>query len=208
MDFRDKYFHKGNINFSVGYEGAHFKRYYIAISTDKGAANYNKYYEIDQSIYESCPSNLSVLEKIAEECVNKQRENDFFHPTGNYFDNKQYSAVQTALQWAFEKAKQENDITLILPDLLKSKLYIVVMQDKSGKKSLFTKNSPSPNRLCVTVSEDLDSLERIFWPKEEISGKNLLSLLPHDLEVIFIYGKSGNYLTREHLKLLRQKINN
>lgn len=113
------------------------------------------------------------------------------------------------LKKAFQEAREQHNIDLVLPVLQKAKLYIVGARDGAGKdvaERYFLTPSPNRERFCVTVSESLDNLKSISWPKFEVTGAQLLKELPPAVEIVVIYQDGGDYLPREHLEWYRQVL--
>jgi hypothetical protein len=85
---------------------------------------------------------------------------------------------------------------------LKTRFFALV-RDKSKLKEYYLVSSPQAGPICVTVSENLDNLQRINWPKVEVTGADLLKELPPETEIVITYADGGNYLSKEELKWLR-----
>lgn len=113
--------------------------------------------------------------------------------------------MDSPLKLAFQRARAENNIDLVLPVLLKSQLFIVTGgQSESG--DFYLVPSPRRDRLCVTVAERVKDLQKIAWPKSQVSGEHLLRSLPANVEVIVVYSDGGDYITREHLQWYRSQL--
>jgi hypothetical protein len=110
------------------------------------------------------------------------------------------------LKPAFQQARAERNIDLVLPLLKAATLYVVVgAQAKPGEKpEWFLTPSPTKDRLCVTVSETEAALAKIKWPKHKLSGAQLLEALPRGIEIVIVYGDGADYITREHLAWYRK----
>jgi hypothetical protein len=114
-------------------------------------------------------------------------------------------ATMTPLKAAFERARLAQNIDLVLPALRTAELYVVVAKDPaSGEELFFLTPSPKKDRMAVTVSESLDSLQKISWPKRKITGAQLLSELQPGQEIVIVYPDGGDYVTREQLEWFKQ----
>lgn len=109
------------------------------------------------------------------------------------------------LKPVFQQSRMEKNIDLVLPVFLKSRLYIVT-GGKPETKDYFLVPSPNKDRLCVTVSEDIDNLKNIGWPKIEVTGERLVKELPPGIEIVIVYKDGGDYISREHLQWYRSII--
>ena len=87
----------------------------------------------------------------------------------------------TPLKDAFELARLAGNIDLVLPAFRKAELYVIVRPDPvdPGKQVFFLVPSPK-GRQSVTVSESLDTLQSVSWPKRRMTGAQLLAELPPD----------------------------
>lgn len=110
------------------------------------------------------------------------------------------------LKTAFQQARAERNIDVILPVLKASTLHVVVGSPPLPGKApeWFFTESPTKGRLCVTVSESLADLEKIAWPKVRLSGEEPLQLLPRAIEIVIVYADGGDYVNREQLDWYRQ----
>ena len=106
------------------------------------------------------------------------------------------------LKLAFQQSRAEKNIDLVLPIFLKSRLYIVT-GGQTNTNDYFLVSSPNKDRLCVTVSESVDNLNNISWPKIEVSGEKLIKELPAGIEIVIVYKDGGDYITREQLQWYR-----
>jgi len=61
-----------------------------------------------------------------------------------------------------------------------------------------------PTDYCVTVSESESALARIKWPKQKLTGEQLLGALPPGIEIVVVYAEGGDYITREQLDWYRK----
>jgi len=116
-----------------------------------------------------------------------------------------FIAPLTLLKHAFQQSRLENNIELILPELLRAQLHVVI-GGQSEQTDLFLVPSPNPERLCVTVAEDLDFLAGIAYPKMPVTGQQLIDTLPPAIEIIILHGDGANYLTREQLAWYRRML--
>jgi fimbrial chaperone protein len=105
----------------------------------------------------------------------------------------------TALKRAFEESRSQKNIELVLPVFLNSSLFIIT----GGENDYFLVKSPNNERFCVTVSENLNNLTAVEWPKIQISGETLLRNLPEGIEIVITYKDGGDYITREQLAWYR-----
>ena len=110
------------------------------------------------------------------------------------------------LQIAFQQARAQRNIDLVLPTLKAAALYVVVgSEPQEGQKpEWFLTASPTKGRFCVTASEIEAALAKIRWPKLKVSGVQLLETLPVGIEIVIVYGDGGDYITREQLAWYRQ----
>ena len=115
------------------------------------------------------------------------------------------AAAMSSLKDAFARARDAQNIDLVLPVLRKAELYVVVADDPdSGKQLFFLTPSPKPDRMAVTVSESLDALQKVSWPKRRMTGAQLLSELQPGQEIVIVYPDGGDYVTREQLEWFKQ----
>ena len=120
-------------------------------------------------------------------------------------DPAKESATMTPLKSAFERARLAQNIDLVLPALRTAELYVVVAQDPaSGKELFFLTPSPKAGRMAVTVSESLDSLQKVQWPKRKLTGAQLMAELQPGQEIVIVYPDGGDYVTREQLEWFKQ----
>jgi hypothetical protein len=116
-------------------------------------------------------------------------------------------AYMSALKPAFQHARDQRNIDLVLPALKEARLHVVVGTDpQTGQKpEWFLTASPMKERYCVTVSESEAALAQIPWPRVTLSGEQLLAALPPGIEIVIIYADGGgDYLNREQLAWYRQ----
>jgi len=108
--------------------------------------------------------------------------------------------MASPLKLAFQQARAERNIDLVLPALKTATLYVVVgSQPAHGQApEWFLTESPTKGRYCVTASETEAALAGVPRPKLRISGARLLETLPPGIEVILVYPDGGDYVTREH----------
>jgi len=114
--------------------------------------------------------------------------------------------TMTPLKVAFQESRDQKNIDIVLPPLLKSELYVIVAETKTNEFDFFYARSPKPDRFCVTVAENEDTLSSVKWPKRRISGEQLLRELPGAIEIIVTYKDGGDYITREHLQWYRKQL--
>ena len=118
--------------------------------------------------------------------------------------------ASTGLKAAFERARAQGNIDLVLAPLLAAKLYVVGKEfPDSPKPQFYAVPSPAPNRICVTASESSDALAGL--PEVvlmKMTGRELLDTLEPFLELMILYESGGSgggeYLTREHLEWFRE----
>lgn len=110
------------------------------------------------------------------------------------------------LQLAFQQARAQCNIDLVLPVLKVASLYVVIgSETKQGQvPEWFLTESPTKGRFCVSASETEAALARVPRPKLKISGAQLLEALPPGIEVLIVYPDGGDYISREHLSWYRQ----
>lgn len=111
----------------------------------------------------------------------------------------------SALKLAFQQARVEKNIDLVLPAFLKAHFYIVT-GGQVGTNDYFLVRSPNKERFCVTVSENIENLSNISWPKIEVSGEKLIKELPPGIEIVIVYKDGGDYISREHLQWYRTPL--
>ena len=113
--------------------------------------------------------------------------------------------TDTALKLAFQQSRAEKNIDIVLPVFLKSRLYIVThSSDKANDYYLVA--SPDKSRMCVTVAEDVESLQKIKFPKVEITGEQLIKSLSPEIEIVIVYKDGGDYIPREQLQWYRGNL--
>lgn len=112
----------------------------------------------------------------------------------------------TPLQEAFKNVREQRNIDLVLPALLKSDLYVITAETEPGRFDYFYTKSPNPERFCVTVAENESTLASIEWPKRKMTGRQLLAELPESIEIIVTYKDGGDYIPREYLQWYRQQL--
>ncbi len=110
------------------------------------------------------------------------------------------------LKLAFQQARAQRNIDLVLPVLKAATLYVVVgSEPQPGRKpEWFLTESPTKGRFCVTVSESEESLAKIRWPKVKLSGEQLLAVLQPGIEIVIVYADGGDYINREQLAWYRE----
>ncbi|WP_148040987.1 hypothetical protein [Montanilutibacter psychrotolerans] len=111
------------------------------------------------------------------------------------------------LKMAFQRSREQRNIDLVWAVLRETKLFVVVAADPSTtdqKECYFLTKSPNPDRWCVTVSERHDALDKVPWPKKEISGQELMRDIEPAIEIVVVYPDGGDYITREQLEWYRQ----
>jgi hypothetical protein len=116
-------------------------------------------------------------------------------------------ATMTTLKEAFENARLAGDLDMMLPEFRKAELYVIVEPDPADptKQTFVMTPSPKPDRQAVTVSESLDTLKKVAFPKRKMTGAQLMAELKPDQEIVIAYPDGGDYLTREQLTYLRQQ---
>jgi len=114
-------------------------------------------------------------------------------------------ADDSPLKAAFQQSRAQRNIDLVLPVFLKSRLFIVT-GGKTASQDYFLVSSPNKDRFCVTVSENVDNLQKINWPKVEVTGEQLIKSLPAGIEIVVVYKDGGDYVTREHLQWYRSLL--
>ena len=112
----------------------------------------------------------------------------------------------SSLKLAFQQARAQRNIDLVLPVLKAATLYVVVgSQPEPGvTPEWFLTESPTKGRYCVTASETEGALARVQWPKLKLSGAQLLESLTPGIEILIVYPEGGDYLTREQLDWYRR----
>jgi hypothetical protein len=81
MNFKDIIISKKE-RFSIGLEEDSGK-FYISIPVSNGLVDYEEYYEIDKSIYESYPDNLEKIIKLVDKYRKQEKDEDLFLEPGN-----------------------------------------------------------------------------------------------------------------------------
>ena len=114
-------------------------------------------------------------------------------------------ASQSALKAAFERARQAQNIDLVLPALRAAQLYVIVRPDADdpNKQTLYLVPSPK-GRPAVTVSESLETLQKVQWPKRRITGRELMAELQSGQEIVIAYPDGGDHVTSEQLEWFKQ----
>lgn len=115
------------------------------------------------------------------------------------------SDAPISLKVAFALSRESGNIDVVLPALRASKLFVVVgeLRPAGRQPEFFLTPSPQRDRMCVTVSEIESNLARVQWPKQQISGADLLEVLPPALEIVVVHEDGGDYVTREQLAWFR-----
>jgi len=114
---------------------------------------------------------------------------------------------ESPLKEAFRRARDQRNIDLILPVFQQTQLFVVAGSEglPNDLNDLFLVPSPGGNgRMCVTVSEQLEWLSKVKWPKRSTTGERLLDVLPPGLEITVVYADGGDFITREHREWYRQ----
>lgn len=102
---------------------------------------------------------------------------------------------------AFERARQAQNIDLVLPVLRAAQLYVIVRPDPKNPRKQALYLVPSPKgRPSVTVSESLETLQNVPWPKRRITGRQLMAELQPGQEIVIAYPDGGDHVTREQLE--------
>lgn len=112
----------------------------------------------------------------------------------------------TCLKEAFQQAREQQNIDLILPVLVRSELYVIVAETTPGDFDFVYTRSPQPDRFCVTVAENEAILASVKWPKLKISGEQLIFNLRDSDEILITYQEGGDYITKEQLQWFRQQL--
>ncbi len=112
----------------------------------------------------------------------------------------------TPLKEAFQNSREQKNIALILPTFLKSELYVITAEVEPGKFEFFYTKSPKPDRYCVTVAEEESTLASVKWPKRKMTGLQLLTELPKEIEIVVTYKDGGDYISREQLTWYKQQL--
>ena len=117
------------------------------------------------------------------------------------------AATMTPLKNAFENARLAGNLDMMLPAFRRAQLYVIVAPDPAdpGKQVFLMVPSPNKARQAVTVSESLDTLKKVEWPKRRMTGAQLMAELAPEQEIVIAYPDGGDYLTREQLDYLRQQ---
>ena len=112
------------------------------------------------------------------------------------------------LKAAFQQAREQRNIDLVLPVFKAATLYVIVGSDPSAteKPEYFLTKAPKEGRLCVTVSESEAALASVRWPKRKLTGDKLLKELPPEIEIVIAYPDGGDYLNREQLAWYREQL--
>lgn len=115
--------------------------------------------------------------------------------------------MTSPLKAAFAESRAQKNIDLVLPVWKTTPLYVVVAETRpAGKKpDFFLAAAPTPERKAITVSDKLENLAKITWPKQMLTGAEILEHLAPDFEVIVVHDDGGDYLTREQLAWFRSK---
>jgi hypothetical protein len=116
----------------------------------------------------------------------------------------------TALKKAFELARAEGNIDVVVDPLLAADLYVVGKEfPDSAKPQFYAVPSPAPNRICVTASESSEALAGLpDVVLMQMTGRELLDSLEPFLELMIVYDNGGGeYLSREHLDWFRELRN-
>ncbi len=110
--------------------------------------------------------------------------------------------MPTPLQLAFAGSRKEEDIGLVLPVLIECQLYVVGKLIQ-GEWQFFSKASPQPERLCITVSESKEALASFNVESnvelKEFSGLDLLKEMPKGQEIVVCYDDGGDYISHDHI---------
>src|SRR2546430_15812935 len=114
--------------------------------------------------------------------------------------------MMTALKKAFERSRAHQNIDLVIDPFLAAELFVVAKEfPGTSKPQFYAQPSPVPNRICVTAAESSDLLAGITdVVLMKMTGRELLDALEPVLEVLIVYDKGGEYLSREQLDWLRE----
>jgi hypothetical protein len=118
-------------------------------------------------------------------------------------------AYASPLKTAFAESRANRDIVEVLPVLLAADLFVVCGTEVAPGQApdyFLTPSPPKNGRMCVTVSERVETLSTISWPKVAITGERLLRELPKAWEVVVVYPDGGDYLPSEHLAWYRDLL--
>jgi fimbrial chaperone protein len=110
---------------------------------------------------------------------------------------------QNGLKAAFQRSRVQGNIDVVWPVLKVATLYVVVAPTDQGEQWFLTR-SPNPERCCVTVAEQPDSLSTVPWPKRRILGLDLVQAIGPAHEIVVVYQDGGDYVTSEQLAWYRQ----
>jgi hypothetical protein len=114
----------------------------------------------------------------------------------------------TPLQRASELARKHQNIDLVLKPFVDAKFFVLAARfPDSAEPQFYVKSAPTPKRLAVTASESPDRLSSI--PDAvlvEMTGRELLEKLEPDFELVIVYDKGGEHLSREQLAWLRELL--
>jgi len=114
-------------------------------------------------------------------------------------------ASESPLKAAFARARLAQNIDLVLPVLRAAQLYVIVHPDPKDPRKQALYFVPSPKgRPSVTVSESLDTLKKVTWPKGAIKGSQLMAKVEPGQEIFIAYPDGGDHVTREQLAWFKQ----
>jgi len=115
------------------------------------------------------------------------------------------AAYDSPLKAAFARARLAQNIDLVLPVLRSAQLYVIVHPDPKDPRKQVLYFVPSPKgRPSVTVSESLDTLKKVPWPKRKVTGSQLMAELEPGQEIVIAYPDGGDHVTREQLAWFKQ----
>ncbi len=101
---------------------------------------------------------------------------------------------------AFESARSEGNIDLILPALLKSELLVMGLRLSPSELTFLVSQSPDSDRLCVTVTENEDLFKDMEGVEVmKMNGGELLRKIGAQYEIVITYPDGSDYLTKEHI---------
>lgn len=121
------------------------------------------------------------------------------------FSTAQAAPGDSPLKTAFQQSRATSNIEVVLPVLRSARLFVVSGSPQTpGVTDYFITPSPAKNgRMCVTVSEKLENLAKVPWPKATVTGEQLLLALPTNMEILVVYPDGGDYITEEQLDWYR-----
>lgn len=102
---------------------------------------------------------------------------------------------------AFSESRKRGDIGLIFPGFVKAQFFVLGERTSPMVIEPLLAKSPTPKRLCITVSETREALARAgTHALLEMSGREILRAFGHRYDVIVTYGGGGDLLTIEQME--------